>query len=432
MLERSAFPAGDQFGYSMRAVGDNQIHWVISFEGIIDYERFANALRLSFDAIPILGCRLVKQGRRSRYEQRDDLETMELCSLVETGNEESASYDFFNKPLDSERGPFIRAVVIRSNTDTVIIKTDHTVTDAGGFRAYIYILTDIYKILKSDPGYRPYLNTGGGRTISRVLNKFSLRERIKSLYATIHTNWKKPGFWSFPWPEQDAADRSISVRTINRERLQNIKEYGNKYQATVNDVMVCASIRTMGKTLKLEEDQTFQINVTIDLRRFLKGAKRPSVSNLTSIISPSFLPQQGESFDQTLIRVRDTINDLKNSNPGVGEWVFLGCITLFNFTIFDSLINRSIAGSFESSRTVPWVSNLGLYSAEELDFGGPRIKSAYMLGPFLKPPYFMLVISTFEETMTLSISYFGGEKNRQVVERFLDMLEKELSETSRG
>ncbi|MBN1290060.1 MAG: hypothetical protein JXA49_10550 [Actinobacteria bacterium] len=424
--------AGDQFGYSLRYGSDNQIHWIISFEGLIDEKRMGRAVRLSMDAEPVLGCRFV-MVKRPYYERRADLDRLELCTVLETDNTGGKIREVMDHPIIPREGPFVRAFIIRSSSDTLVVKTDHTVADAGGATEYMMLLSSIYRRLEDDPDYVPEPNIRGDRSLRQVLKQIGLIASLGSLSATVKRHRNRPDDWSFPWAKElsgkaDAADRARSVRTLEPEQFEAVRSYGKSHSATINDVIVTAFFRAVAGLGGLKDDTPHDVHITLDLRRFLPGGRGGGVCNLTSFMTPALYPHADSTFEQSLAQVRDSINRIKDVNPGLGEWLFIDYVSIFGLRTYFSLAKKTLSRPLNSMRITPWVSNIGVLSRENLNFGDIGISDVDLSGPFMYPPGFMFVVGTFDGTMRLYINYCAATANRQVAEQFLDMLVKEIEE----
>ncbi len=121
----------DRAQFCTRAMCDAQIHCIISFNGRVDMERMSRAVRLTLDAEPVLGCRFVKRWWRPYWERRDDLDSIKLCEFTEKADIEQEVKQFLTTPIDPCKDPLVQVQILRSVTDTLCIKVNHVVADAG-------------------------------------------------------------------------------------------------------------------------------------------------------------------------------------------------------------------------------------------------------------------------------------------------------------
>ena len=77
--DRFPAPPLDWLEYVARNVADQQLHCVIVFDKHVDAERMSQAVLLTLDAEPVLGCRFVYDRHRPYWERRHDLDRLTLC-----------------------------------------------------------------------------------------------------------------------------------------------------------------------------------------------------------------------------------------------------------------------------------------------------------------------------------------------------------------
>ena len=83
-------------------------------------------------------------------------------------------------------------------------------------------------------------------------------------------------------------------------------------------------------------------------------------------------------------------------------------------------------GLISTGNAAPVFTNTGSINPEKLVFNEAPIKTAYILGATFLPPFFGMALSTFRESITVSISFFESAIERTTVERFLDQIDAEL------
>lgn len=70
----------------------------------------------------------------------------------------------------------------------------------------------------------------------------------------------------------------------------------------------------------------------------------------------------------------------------------------------------------------PWFIALGVLRPESLSFGTTAARQAYSLQSFSRAgSVFQLGVSTFRESITLAVCFMGDERQKQIVDRFLDI-----------
>ncbi len=63
----------DKMSFALMSLMDYQIHFIAEFNGMLDEERLARAMRLMLDAEPVLGSRFVKHWRAPWWQREEGL-----------------------------------------------------------------------------------------------------------------------------------------------------------------------------------------------------------------------------------------------------------------------------------------------------------------------------------------------------------------------
>jgi NRPS condensation-like uncharacterized protein len=122
----------DKVLFFMRMANDVQLHCVIVFDRFLDVTRMQRAVQLSLEAEPILACRFVKGKWRQYWEERDYLDWRECVRLVHANNIDQEIGNYLAAPISHLEDPLLQVRIFRSTTDTLCVKVNHMVADAGG------------------------------------------------------------------------------------------------------------------------------------------------------------------------------------------------------------------------------------------------------------------------------------------------------------
>jgi NRPS condensation-like uncharacterized protein len=420
----TCFPAPplDWLEYIARQVADQQLHAVIQFEGRVDAKRMAQAVRLTLDAEPVLGCRFVPAPRRPYWERRSDLDRLSLCRVIETNDVERALWDWIATPLDPSSDPAVQARLFCSDRDTLCIKMDHVAADAGGTKEYAYFLAHTYRELAANPSYAPAPNLHGDRGMGQVFKRVGPR----MLFAAWRRRDSVAPLWGFPSSRSNLGDRAFAVRRIDSVRFDAIKAYAHSDDASINDVLLAAEFRALGALLQPPPGERFALQVSVDLRRYLPSGEAGAIANLASALFPVLEWAPETPFEHTLVQARDTMNVFKAQGPGLGSALYLQLgASVLGFARLEEMVRREMVKGAEAGKSHPFLSNLGLLDERKLRFGEP-LSDAFLVGPVLYPPGFMLSASTFRELMLLTCGFCDAAKNQSTYERFFDLLMHEL------
>ncbi|MBU0730871.1 MAG: hypothetical protein KKA70_14130, partial [Proteobacteria bacterium] len=289
--------------YCMRAVCDSLIHCVVKFKGHIDFKILQQAVRLSLDAEPVLGCRFIVTKFRPYWERRTDLDECDICSFHESNELDQDINKFLTLQLDPAKDSQVQVRLFRADSDVLCIKVNHMVADAGGVKEYVYLLSEIYQRLLKDPAYKPTINIDGSRSSLQVYKQFGF---FKKLHIAWHTflEWKKNTFprgnWCMPLANGNLSERTFVIRRLSGKRFKQIREYGKKNQVTINDLIVAAFYRAFYKVIKPAHNTPLRMGATVDLRRYLSTGKGGGIANIAGFFMLNIGKEIGATFAETI------------------------------------------------------------------------------------------------------------------------------------
>ncbi len=169
----------DQLQLFFKEYNDHQLHAVIYFEGLLDRRYIQRAVFLSMDMVPLLGSRFVIGKFHPYWEKVSGYQDADVISFVDSVNPEEEISRFITGMTNELTGPQIMVKVVRnSNKDTLCIVMNHMVSDAAGFKEYLYLLSTIYTKLQNgeDAISECY---GGSRSSKQIYRQLSLLDRMK-------------------------------------------------------------------------------------------------------------------------------------------------------------------------------------------------------------------------------------------------------------
>lgn len=426
----------DRILYWMRSSYDSSIRCVIGFDGRVDADRMARAVRLALDAEPVLGCRFVRGAFRQYWERMENPDAATLFEVVETSEYDQNIGDFLAAlpVLDIYNGPQVRVWLLRSAKDKLVISLQHVACDGGGAHDYMALLASIYCNLSGNPSYRPEPNITGSRSLNQVLKNFRLadyfpllRRGLRDFYQYMFPLVRKvPPAMHMPFSRG-----AMVVRTFGPELFRKFKEYGHRRKATVNDMLTAAFLRAFFGNEGSEEDLYLRIVGTVDLRRYLPDKKADAICNLSSFIYLGLGRGLGATFDDTLSRVSSRMTALKNDFIGFGPVplsAFLFRMLPFSAALWvhDKLGNPQKIQASCGRDIAPLFSNVGIIDAEKLAFGGAAVVSAYITTPVATPPVLVLGLTGFGESVTIAAGFCETVVTKDEVNRILNSMEKEL------
>jgi NRPS condensation-like uncharacterized protein len=417
MAEVNKFKVTAQDAYNFAAskhFADQQLCMVLKLNGKIDSDAFAKAIRLSLDLEPVLGCRFIVDGGSPRWERRDDLDQIKLCSQVEVDTAEQPLNSSINQAINATVDPLVAAQIFREkDVDTLCVKVNHSACDAGGLKEYVGLLSDLYGMLITC-GKRSIQPSLGSRDQSQLF------ERTKNPKTLSMKGFPTPT-WTLP--QKPGKEPMHAFVSVSKASFRRVKEFAKDRKATFNDALLAALFRTLFAINNTAPDKPMIIQVSIDLRRYLPNRRAEAICNLSGALYVSLTRVPDEPFEGTLARVAEAMNKLKQEYPGVESAAGLEYLFSQGFVWLEKYLAESAALGRKYGVTFPLLSNFGVL--EKYCFGELQVTAGYVTSPVMYPPGYMLGASTFNDELTLSIGYCGEENTKQI-NAFLDAFVAEL------
>lgn len=417
------YPASvqDTMNALARSTADQQLHIVIRFGGRIDAERMQRAMRLTMEREPVLGCRFEVRNNRAWFVRRSDLDELALCPVIETNDTQTELMAFATTAVLAEQDPLIQGRIFRApEGDTLVIKVNHVVADGAGAKEAAYLVADTYACLEQDPTYKPPLGKPG----YRGQGHFLLRAGLANLYKAFPKQLKlaAPQF-SLPFSGSEATGRRFALRHIAPEQVRALKAWGKARGATLNDVLLAAFYRTLVAMGSPAKETPLPIQVPIDMRAFLAKNQPQTICNLSSGLFPAPLLSAEDSYEQVLSKVVETMARWKSRRPGLTGAILMELAMAGGYRNAQARFSQMVPIGSKVSPLL--LSNLGILDASRLAFGSAAVLDAIALTPIMLGHGLMLGVSSYRDTLTLSIGYCQGLIAETTIK---DLLERVVSE----
>lgn len=425
----------DIYNYVARyGMGNFHSQAIMRLDGRLDFDKLTKAVRLSFDAEPVLGCRFV-EGNPPYWKRLENIDEVQFCSLDEVSDVPAAIQGFLESRLDMDNDSMIKVKLIRSEFyDTLGIKVNHACCDGNGIKEYIQLLSDIYfQIDGPDGAYVPKPATRGRIDQDRLFKSLGIKEPealwIPGSDISIPT-------WAFPWMQDTSSSSRIVICRIPQDELDKMRSYAKSRGATINDLILTAYYRAMLGMGQPVYGVPMGINVTIDLRRYLPDNKTEAICNFSGSTNTWLTMVENEAFSDTLSRVVYMMNEIKNGYPGLQSAIGLERLEKISFR--DTLAYYHATSkvgkkmphcpAFYGNRCIPALSNLGILSKSLIKFDDVTVSDYYIIPPVVGPPGILLVANTYNGIMTLAAGFIKNTVLQNVVERLLYNIRDELLE----
>jgi len=407
-------------GTGSPSASDQQIRLLIRFAGRLDERLLEQAFRALPDQDPVLGCRFVETGvLEGRWERRDDLASLRPYEVVETAEPEAAITAFLTDLEVPEDGPHFCARLVRSGgRDALCFRIDHRLADGGGAKAIAYLLAELYRTLRAGgmlpapaAGFRPRAVAGLSGRPSPPRPPPLERRPLRFPFLLPRTGLRN---------ERPAH----AQRDIQPEELARLREAGKRRGATVTDLLLTALVRALQPFCRAP-GEPFSLSVSCDFRSQLPPAARDPICNLFGTLFPALRCPPGEPFPATLDRVVGAMSGLRAN------------LTLDRALVAELEFEDLLRGWAREQgwpirfggrdATFVILSNVGVFDHQRLDFGGPPVADARVLGTVALGQELLLCVSSFRGRLTLSHGFCRSDLDQAVVDRVMDGMVAELA-----
>lgn len=422
----------DIFNYVARyGMANFQIQAVLKLNGRLDHDKLLKAIKITIDTEPVLGSRFV-ENQPPYWRRLEDLDKVTFCTFEDTNNPGLAIKSFLESPLSMDNDPMVKLKLISSGSfDYLCIKMNHTCCDGTGVKEYLQLLSDVYTsidqgndILISKP------NIQSKNDQDRLFNSLGINdpEAIRNSSENIPKT-----LWAFPWRLGKPDNTRVAICKLPKGCINVMSQYAKARGASINDLVVTAFYRAMFEISKPHPGVPMDIPMTVDLRRYLPDQKTEAIRNFSGSFNVKIARVENESFEGTLSRVVSMLKKIKESQPGLQSAVGLDRVGKDDFhqtnSYYKSLskLGKLFSGFFPYCS--PILSNLGTIDKSLIRFGETDVVNVYIVPPALCAPGILFCIGTYNDEMTLTVSYFESQIHHERMERILDLVKKELMES---
>ena len=260
----------------------------------------------------------------------------------------------------------------------------------------------------------------GSRSYEEVYSGFSQTE--KRMAKNLYKNVCAKDDHQFPLTGDSIRDKSfIARRKIDSERFAKIKSVGKKHGATINDVLLTAYFYSLYELAGYGDNESVTISCAIDLRRHMKDVSDKGITNHTAFMQCS-VPRRGRDIFETLQYVVHSSNKNKHDK-------FMGLYGLpllkFGYSILPHTASEEII-KIGYSNPLLAMSNIGILEVDKLALAGHEPTDGFMTGAVKYKPYVLLSATSMRNEVTLSMCVRGNDGDKKIVDRFFDLMEKNL------
>jgi len=425
----TALPATGQdiFNYLAKyTASDHQIRMIVELEKSINHAGLITAMRHLATLVPILNYRLAESDGTAGFLPSDPFSDEAICPLFTEFTEDgfnAAMDEYTMQEIDPAQGPFFQVGVFRrGQSDTLCCKIEHSGSDAGGLKACVYLLAQIYSCLVAGDAL-PSTADRSNRAASGFLQAMGV--------ADPAAEWAKVGqptqpSWRLPSLGHQNLAPAYQVRHIINPLYQGIKTKCAAHKVTVNEALLTAYYRALLKLATTNNSQGAEIRVTVDLRRFIPEGANIFAANASGGFMANIVACKDEAFNETLAKVLRATRAKPVAEASVPIAALFELVGQMDFSQVKEMFMGLRQQALSSNHATPNLSNAG--QLPPLYFGSVPANSAYYVGPAMYTPEVMLMASGYKETISLAISFFQSDIDDDFVSILLDRIVYEFSE----
>lgn len=411
----------DKMHYLFRDFNDRMVHLALYYDYEIDIEKLKTALICFFEKAPVLHSSF-HDNKISTYWEVRDYHIDDVLTVAYPDDPEAAADAFLTQQIPPESDLQMKAAVfIKDGRSVLCIIENHMCMDGGDFKYFMNALCKAYSDYDLR-GLSPVDLRTGKRDYTAVYEDYSYTEQrmAKNLYKNVCAKDDH----RFPLTRDSIRDKSfIARRTIPAEKFDAIKAAGKSRGATVNDMLLTAYFYSLYELAGFGADESVTISCAVDLRRHIKDNTGEGLTNHTAFMQCA-IPARGADIFETLQYVTASSERYKKDK-------FMGLYGLPLLNLGYSVLPHAASEEIIKigySNPLLAMSNIGILDEKALALSGHEPTAGFMTGAVKYKPYALLSATTLRKAITLSMCVRGNGEDRRIVERFFDLLEKNLDD----
>lgn len=409
----------DKMHYLFRDFNDRMVHVELRYDYEIDIEALKTVLICFFEKAPVLHSSFVDNHVSTHWAVKpygiDD-----VLTVAYPEDADAAVDEFLTQYIPPESDIQMKVAVFYYEGKSVLcIIENHMCMDGGDLKYFLKALCKNYSDYVEKKISPIDLRTGS-RSYEEVYSGFSQTETrmARNLYKNINAKDDH----AFPLTPDNIRDKSfIARRKIDAERFAKIRAAGKRLSATVNDMLVAAYFYSLYELAGFDSSESVSISCAIDLRRHMKDVSDKGMTNHTAWMQCS-VPERGRDIFETLKYASRSANKFKHDK-------FMGLYGLpllkLGYTILPHTASEEIIKIGYSNPLIA-MSNIGILEADKLALAGNEPTDGFMSGAVKYKPYVLLSATSFRNVLTLSMCVRGNDEDKAIVEKFFDLMEKNL------
>ena len=409
----------DKMHYLFRDFNDRMVHVELEYDFVPDIDALKTVIICAFEKVPVLHSTFVDKKVSTHWEVMPY--TIEDVLTVEyPDNMQEAIDNFLTQYIPPESNVQMKfALFIKDGKSTLCMIENHMCMDGGDLKYFLQAFCENYNNYV-EKGISPIDFRTGSRSYTNVYSGFSKMESgvAKRLFKNINARDDH----KFPLTKDSIRDESfIARRNFSEETLAKLKAKGKEFGATVNEMLLTSYFYSIYELADFPASDQVMISSAIDLRRHMDSVEGQGFTNHTAWMQCA-IPERGRDIFETVQYVVRSSNRFKKDK-------FMGLYGLpllnFGYSILPHAASEEII-KIGYSNPYMAMSNIGILNGKQLSLSGHEPTYAFMSGAVKYKPFVLLTATTYKNIITLSMCVRGNEKDKEIVNKFFDLMEKNI------
>ncbi len=410
----------DKMHYLFRDFNDRMVHVELNYDFVLDVEALKTVIICAFEKVPVLHSKFVDKKVSTHWEVMPyDID--EVLTVSEPENLQEAVDDFLTQYIPPESHIQMKfAVFIKDGKSTLCMIENHMCMDGGDLKYFLKSFCENYTEYV-EKGISPIKYRTGSRAYTDVYTGFSKME--SGVAQRLFKNINARDDHKFPLTSDSIRDTSfIARKKFNEDILSKLKIKGKELGATINEMLLTAYFYSVYELAGFPPSDQLMISSAIDLRRHMDSVDDKGFTNHTAWMQCA-IPQRGRDIFETVQYVVRSSNKFKKDK-------FMGLYGLpllnFGYSILPHAASEEII-KIGYSNPYMAMSNIGVLNGQQLALSGHEPVDAFMSGAVKYKPFVLLTATTYKNVITLSMCVRGNEKDKEIVNKFFDLMEKNIN-----
>lgn len=425
MERRLSAELWDKMHYLFRGFNDRMVHVELHYNYKIDTEALKTVLLCFVEKAPVLHSSFIDTKLTAHWKV-NEYSIDDILTVRQAAEPQPLADAFLTQYIEPDAPVQMRVGVFYNEEETILCMVEnHMCMDGGDLKYFVRSMCGAYTEYVEN-GTSPLQLRSGTRSYDAVYRDFSKRE--KKMAQSLYKNVCAKDDHRFPLTENDLRDVSfICRRKIDAQRFTALRKAGKALGATVNDLLVAAYFYSLYELAGFGEKESVTISCAIDLRRHIENTQGMGITNHTAFMQCS-IPERGRDIFETLAFTKQSVERFKKD-----KFMGLYGLPLLKFG-YSTLPQAAAEGIIKLGYSNPLLamSNIGVLDEEGYSLCGHAPFDGFMTGAVKYKPYALVSATSLANVLSLSMCVRGNDRDRQIVESFFDLMERNLDTLAKG